>query len=94
MLVGISTENSYFVRLLVTDSGGSTYSADILIPSQLFPIDVRAGGKGVAFGKTAETDNLFDVNYQAKFRKRVDIDTELYVAGMKIDLGYDVVDTW
>lgn len=95
----ISAENSYYVRVYVQDAGGTTYSADILIPSQAYPIDVHKSGKGIAFGKTAETENKFDVNYAAQFRKRLDVDGGLYVKDQDgkyriIDLTYDVVDTW
>lgn len=57
---GISVESSYDARIYVTDSGGTTYSSELTIGTVSFPIDVKARGKGVAFGKVAETDNLLD----------------------------------
>lgn len=68
---GISVESSYDARIYVTDSGGTTYSSELTIGTVSFPIDVKAGGKGVAFGKVAETENLFDVGYDANFNKKV-----------------------
>lgn len=65
---GISTETSYHVRAYVTDSGGTTYSTQVSIGTTKFPIDVKAGGTGISFGKVAEEDNLMDVNFPAKFR--------------------------
>lgn len=64
----ISTEQSYHVRVLVTDSGDTTYSTTLSIGTVKFPIDVKSGGKGVAVGKVAETDNLFDIGWDVKFR--------------------------
>lgn len=63
---GLSIENTYDIRVTVTDGGGSTYSNSSLT-SMKFAIDFKAGGTGVAFGKAAETDNLAEFGYQAKF---------------------------
>lgn len=69
-----SIEKSYTARIYIYDSKGTsyaTYSGEYAISTVAFPIDVRKQGKGVAFGKVAETDNLFDVNYNAQFRKNL-----------------------
>lgn len=63
---GLSIENTYDIRITVTDSGGSSYVTDNLT-SMKFSIDIKSGGKGVAFGKVAETDNLAEFGYQVKF---------------------------
>lgn len=62
----LSTENTYDIRITVADSGGSTYT-NTSLTSMKFSIDFKAGGTGVAFGKAAETDNLAEFGYQAKF---------------------------
>lgn len=62
----ISTESSYHVRVYVTDSGGTTYSSTLSIGTVKFPIDVKAGGKGVAIGKVAEKD-AFEVGMYSYF---------------------------
>ena len=67
----ISTETTYSVRGWAKDSGGSQYSSPLTIGTIKFPIDVKAGGTGVAFGKTAEKDNLLDVAWDAKFKGSV-----------------------
>lgn len=66
---GISTESSYLARVYVKDASGYTYSIEISIGTIAYPIDIRKGGKGIAFGKSAETDNTFDVNFDVVFRK-------------------------
>lgn len=62
----LSIENTYDVQITVTDSGGSS-SITSSLTSMKFSIDFKSGGTGVAFGKAAETDDLADFAYQAKF---------------------------
>lgn len=66
---GLSAETSYIVRVYVSDNGGTTYSSELSLGTIKYPIDVKAGGTGVAFGKVAESANLFDVGWLARFRK-------------------------
>ncbi len=62
----LSIENTYDINVTVTDGGGSSYIITNLT-SMKFSIDLKSGGTGVAFGKAAETDNLAEFAYQAKF---------------------------
>lgn len=63
---GLSTEYTYNVRITVADSvGSSVYTLDI--PPMLYTIDFKAGGKGVAIGKPATEDNLFEINFPTRF---------------------------
>lgn len=78
---GISTETSYTVQAYVSDSGGTTYSPTVSIGTVKFPIDFKAGGTGVAIGKVAEQDNLFDVGMNAKFRNNVNAEAEIVKEG-------------
>lgn len=88
-------EKSYTARIYIYDSKGTsyaTYSGEYAISTVGFPIDVRKQGKGVAFGKVAETDDLFDVNYNAQFRKNLvvhgeRIERKLAIAGRSNDQG-------
>lgn len=66
---GINAELSYSVRVYVQDSGGTTYSSELSIGTIIFPIDVKAGGKGIAFGKVAESDNVADFGWRADLNK-------------------------
>lgn len=65
---GVSTENSYNVRAYVSDSGGTTYSSIITLGTLKFPIDVKSGGTGIAFGKAAESDEIADFGFTPRFR--------------------------
>lgn len=73
----LSIDSSYYARATVSDEKGDTVSSEVLIGTQSFPIDVKAQGKGVAFGKVAETNDLFDVNFAARFRKAVTLDAHI-----------------
>ena len=65
-----NSETTYSITVNINDGGGDS-SALGALASVKFPIDVLAGGTGVAFGKVAELEDNMDVNYQAVFRKPV-----------------------
>lgn len=60
----ISPDSSYLVRVSVSDSKGISYSAELTIGTPSYPIDVKAQGKGVAFGKAAEKDNAIEIGFK------------------------------
>ena len=87
IISGFSIETTYQIHAYVEDTKDDTSkyastSVIINIPTASFPIDVKANGNGVAFGKVAETDDLMDVNFNANFRK------ELKIKGVNI---FDVI---
>lgn len=63
---GLSTENSYDIRIAVNDEVGSSVYNTQVAP-MAYTIDFKAGGKGVAFGKPATTDNLVDSAWPVNF---------------------------
>lgn len=74
----ISAANSYDVQVYVTDGSSATdatttYSDIISIGTQKFPIDVKKGASGVAFGKVAERDDALDIGFK-----------ELWIGGIKL----------
>lgn len=66
----LDVELTYDIRITVTDSGGSSYVTGSLT-SMCFVIDALAGGKGVAFGKTAELEDTAEFEFDAKFNNLV-----------------------
>lgn len=68
----LSTDATYSVAVSVADSGGST-PASTTLGSTTYTVDFLAGGKGVAFGKAAELEDRFDVNFDATFRKWIEL---------------------
>lgn len=57
----ISTETSYDIKYTLTDAFTSVSIQDIVSTASVV-MDFKAGGKGVAVGKVAETDNMFEVS--------------------------------
>lgn len=66
----LDSEITYSITVTVEDSGGDTISITTL-PGSIFPIDVLAGGRGVAFGKNAELENTAEFGLDAKFNNPV-----------------------
>ena len=67
---GIATDKSYDVRLTITDKFTSV-SQSVVVPTAFVTMDIKKGGKGIAFGKGAETDNLLDIGIDTRFRGSV-----------------------
>lgn len=66
----LSVESTYDIHITVSDSGGSSYAISSLM-SMKFVVDVLNGGKGIAFGKTAELEDVADFEFEAKFNSPV-----------------------
>lgn len=66
----LSVEKTYDVHITVADSGGSSYAIDNLM-SMKFPIDILKEGKGIAFGKTSELENVAEFAFEGKFNAPV-----------------------
>lgn len=62
----ISTDASYDVRLTVSDYFRSINHV-IEAPTAFTLVDYHAGGKGLAFGKVAQEENVVDFGIKAKF---------------------------
>lgn len=66
----LSIESTYDVHITVADSGGTSYAITSLM-TMIFAVDFLAGGKGVAFGKTAELENVAEFEFEGKFNSPV-----------------------
>lgn len=73
----LDSNKTYKVMAAVTDSGGTT-SITRPVSAYQFTLDLLSGGKGVAFGKAAETEGYADFGFKSKFRK--DLEFEQYTA--------------
>lgn len=62
----LNADSSYVVQLTLSDSDGQSTTTFTLTGTS-YVIDILAGGKGIAFGKSAETENIADFAYMAKF---------------------------
>lgn len=54
----LSADYQYDVMLELTDYFGAKTSAVVVVPSAEVIMDIKANGKGIAFGKTAEHDGI------------------------------------
>lgn len=83
---GYSNTTSYDVRLTATDKLGNKSYKYYTVPTQAFTMDFKEGGKGVAFGKVAETDNLVDIAWG------LNVGSALSPVPATVN-GYDIVTT-
>lgn len=70
-LTGFDTNTRYRVRVLLEDDFNITAERFFTVETASAVMDFRGSGKGVAFGKIAETDNLFDVGWPSRFTKTI-----------------------
>ena len=61
----LSPESTYIIRVTVKDASDQSVVISTLNGTK-FVIDFKAGGKGAAFGKPAEIDNLLDIAFQTR----------------------------
>ena len=87
----LDNDTSYIFTVKVTDSKNGVSQAKKTLGATRYPIDFKMGGTGVAFGKPAELDNTLDVNYEARFRKDVILDSPLAVKSQHTDGTYHYV---
>lgn len=67
-LSGIDAASTYTVYATITDNYGTTISSsEITIFGESRIMNIRPGGSGIAFGKMAEEDDLFESKWPAKF---------------------------
>lgn len=89
----ISAETTYSVRGWVNDGHGSTYSEVITMGTVKYPIDVKAGGTGVAIGKVAEKE-AFEVGMETYFNNDTHLEkstqNDVFYYAKRADTGTQV----
>ena len=76
----VLSTSTYQVILTATDSLGNTATYTQLLPTANVMFHGRKGGKGAAFGKYGEQDDLLDVDWNIRGRKNLQIDGALITA--------------
>ena len=66
----LSTDSTYDIHITVSDSVDSSYATDSLY-SMFVTVDHLPGGRGIAFGKTAELEDTVEFAFDAKFNEPV-----------------------
>lgn len=77
----LSVDTQYNIQVTVIDSKKGTSTSTYPLSAAAFTIDFKSGGKGVAIGKPADTDNLFDVNWATRVRNKLSVDNAGYFGG-------------
>lgn len=77
IISGISTEEAYDFRLTATDYFGSA-TKSLSLSTAYTILDIKANGKGIAFGKVATEDNIFDIGFNG-----TSLSKETYMVGNK-----------
>ncbi len=77
---GISTDNTYDVRIDLADSFVSS-SRSAQVPTAAVAIDFLADGTGMGVGKVAEQHHLLDVGWNTRFREPVQFDAGITARG-------------
>lgn len=60
------TTQTYVAKIVATDSLGNSVSYEATIPTDSVAFHIKPGGKGAAFGKYCENDNLLEVDWDLK----------------------------
>lgn len=65
---------TYMAKISATDSLGNSVTYEVTIPTARKSFHIKKGGKGAAFGKYAESDQLLDVAWDARVRGDLTVD--------------------
>lgn len=69
---GFSTENTWNIRVVVSDTDGNS-DVTGTVQAIKYPIDIKNGGTGIAFGKPAETADLCECNYNMQANRKLTV---------------------
>ena len=86
----LNAEAMYPVIISVTDSGGTTHKT-VSVPGLIFVMDMKAGGKGVSFGKVADMDGYADFAFATRHRKDMHFDNQKVIYGKEPDGSETIV---
>lgn len=95
---GIAVDQSFDVRITLTDKFGNV-TKSVNIPTAFVTMDIKRGGKGIAFGKASETDNLLDIGMNTKIRGALEVQdaitiTPEYSGNPKIGYEHSTTDVY
>ena len=79
---------SYMVELNIVDDINLPTTMVFNIPSERVDFDLREGGKGAAFGKHANTENLLECEFDAQFNHRAYFNS-ISLMETEIEIGGD-----
>lgn len=88
--IAISEDDSYDVRITVSDKLTPAFSKSVIVGTAFTLIDLNASGKGIAFGKVSEK-NAFEVDMDTEFKNvrtqaGADLDMVRNVTGKQFEI--------
>lgn len=81
--IGLDPKVVYTIELSIIDDTLTSKAMEFIISSEEVDFSLREGGKGAAFGKHATEANLFDCDWNARFRKEILIGEADGAVGLK-----------
>lgn len=84
----ISTASSYTIKGTVTDALGRTATMSVSISTAMKTFNLKANGKGAAFGKMAESDNVLDVAWKLNVRGDIQLSGSVKWGQCPFPIGY------
>lgn len=89
-LTDLSESDGYNLKITITDSLGNSATETLLIMSKNVLIDFKAGGTGIAIGKEAEKDSVFQIGNQTEFFNDISVTNASGVLVALRDMFYPV----
>lgn len=86
--VVLDVKKSYTVELSIGDDTYLPIAKSYDIPSEMVSFHIKKGGKGAAFGKYAQKDNLLECEWDAQFNGQTAIEG-LFFTEKEIEIGGD-----
>lgn len=85
---GFATGTTYTITATIKDTAySSTATKSGTLKAAARPLNIKSNGKGVAVGKMAETDNLFDVSWNERIRGNLTVDGNIATSGTLVANG-------
>ena len=78
----LQKDKNYLVQMSAQDSLGNTARTTFVLPGEGVYMHQKAGGKALGLGGYASGDDLLDVYWNARLRKKLTVDENIYAQSM------------
>lgn len=85
---GFAVGTTYTITATIKDTAyNATATKSGTLKAAARPMNIKSNGKGIAFGKMAESDNLLDVSWNERVRGNLSVDGNTAISGTLIANG-------
>ena len=85
---GFAVGTTYTITATIKDTAySSTATKSGTLKAAARPLNIKSNGKGIGFGKMAETDNLLDVQWNERVRGALTVDGNTAISGTLVANG-------